>query len=111
MTDRRKRLRPTLIEGRAEHYRVAGATSGASSAGTTACASGSTLAWDAALLRDARRGLVVDLELDHAPDAHLGGAIEAERRQGTLHGLALGIEDARLGADENASESHGRLSA
>src|SRR6476646_8284795 len=45
---------------------------------------------------------VLDVELDESPDVDVGGAVEAEGRQRPLDGDALRVEDARLGADQNA---------
>src|SRR6478735_434748 len=42
------------------------------------------------------------LQLDHAADVDVLDALEAERRQRLLDGLALGVEDALLGADQHA---------
>jgi len=44
---------------------------------------------------------VVHVELDQPAHAHVAHAREPERRQRPFHRLALGIEDARLGADED----------
>src|SRR3954468_14288820 len=46
---------------------------------------------------------VFDVELDQAPDVDVGHSVESQRGQGALDGLALGIEDAGLGADEDPS--------
>ena len=42
----------------------------------------------------------LDLEVDHPPDPRAVDA-EAEMLQRVLHGLALRIEDSRLGPDED----------
>ncbi|HYZ70927.1 MAG TPA: phosphoribosylformylglycinamidine synthase subunit PurS, partial [Thermoleophilaceae bacterium] len=42
------------------------------------------------------------LELDEATDVHRLDALETERGERTLHGLALRVEDALLGTDEDA---------
>ena len=44
---------------------------------------------------------VLGLELDHAADAHVLDALEAERRQRPLDRLALGVEDPLLRADQD----------
>ena len=44
---------------------------------------------------------VLGLELDHAPDPHVLDALEAERRQRPLDRLALRVEDALLGPDQD----------
>src|SRR3954454_12026718 len=54
---------------------------------------------------------VVGLELDESPDPHLAHALEAERGQGSLDGLALRIEDALLGADQDARLHRTRVPA
>jgi hypothetical protein len=41
------------------------------------------------------------LELDHAADPHVLDALEAERRQRPLDRLALRVEDALLGPDQD----------
>jgi hypothetical protein len=44
---------------------------------------------------------VLGLELDHAADPDVLDALEAERRQRPLDRLALGVEDALLGPDQD----------
>ena len=46
---------------------------------------------------------VVHLQLDQPADADVGDALEAQRGQRALHGLALGVEDALLRADQDAT--------
>ena len=59
--------------------------------------------WRAASRRAPSSALgVVGLELDHPADPDVVDALEAERRQRPLDGLALGIEDPLLGPDQDA---------
>src|ERR687897_2428361 len=44
---------------------------------------------------------IVDVELDQPADVHVAHALEAERRQRALDGLALRVEDAGLGPDQD----------
>src|SRR5207244_2952637 len=53
---------------------------------------------------------VVDLELDEPPDAHVAHISEAECRKRPLDGLALRVEDAGLGPDEDP-RPHGAVRA
>src|SRR4051794_38412580 len=60
-------------------------------------------------LRDARG--VRHVELDEPADVDVRDALEAERRQGALDGLALRVEDPRLGPDEDADPRHATRSS
>ena len=44
---------------------------------------------------------VQDVELDEPPDVHVAHAVEAQRRERPLHGLALRIQDSGLGPDQD----------
>src|SRR4051794_10979920 len=44
---------------------------------------------------------ILDLQLDQPADAHVVHALKAEGGQCALDRLALGVEDARLGADQD----------
>ena len=47
-------------------------------------------------------GDVLHVELHQAPDVDVTHALEAQRRQRPLHGLALRVEDPRLRPDQDA---------
>src|SRR5688572_9923840 len=51
-------------------------------------------------LRHLRR--VVHVQLDQPPHVHVLHSLEAKRRKRTLHGLALRVQYALLGADQDA---------
>ena len=60
--------------------------------------------------REPRLGqLAVDLELEPLALAYVGDAAEPEPRKGTVHGLALRVEDLRLRHDADDDAGHGLL--
>ena len=54
---------------------------------------------------------IFDVQLDQAADVHVRDAVEAERRQRPLDGLALRVENPRLGPDEHADAAHATRSS
>ena len=52
-------------------------------------------------------GRVLDVELDQPPDVDVRDALEAQRGQRALDGLALRVEDPGLGPDQHADAAHG----
>ena len=53
--------------------------------------------------------VAVDLELEPLALADVGDAVEPEPRQRAVHGLALRVEDLRLGHDIDDDAGHGAL--
>ena len=51
-------------------------------------------------------GRVAEVDLDQLADADAADAVEAELVERALHGVALGIEDLGLQADENGGLAH-----